>query len=180
MVERHYRQLGAPPGARWGDKNPHYADSETDPECLDLIIRLYPEAQFINMVRNGRDVVASLMRKKWVEFDEAIDVWRRHVEHASEFGRRVGEGRILHLRFEDLVAEDAVTASRVCEFLGLEAETEMLDFAAAQAVTRTPFSKPTSDLTTVGRELSGPRFEQEMEEALVARIGGLLEQYGYM
>jgi hypothetical protein len=179
MLRRHYLSLGAAPGGRWGDKNPHYADATTDPECLDLIDRLFPDAQFINVLRNGRDVVGSLVRKGWVDFDTAIDVWRRHVEHAEAFCRRIGPERALDLRFEDVVADDVAAVHRLCAFLGLDAEPAMIDFAAAQAAERTPFSIPMSDLSTVGSGSSRSRFDPEQEATLAAEIGGLLERLGY-
>ncbi len=41
---------------RWGDKRPAYRHS------IWVIQRLFPDAQFIHLVRDGRDCVASMER----------------------------------------------------------------------------------------------------------------------
>lgn len=180
VLERHYRRLGASPGMRWGDKNPHYADRKTDPECLDLIDRMFPEAQFINMVRDGRDVVTSLVKKGWADFDEAVDVWRRHVEHAEDFGSRVGADRFLMVRYEDLVEDDVAVASRMTDFLRLANDPVMLDFAATQAHDRTGFSGPMSDLGHLGEDPPKSTLPSKGEGDVVGATGDLLEKYGYL
>src|SRR3712207_2425813 len=44
---------------RWGDKRPAYLQN------LDVILRLFPDAQIINVVRDGRARVASLKEMPW-------------------------------------------------------------------------------------------------------------------
>ena len=74
-------------GARcWGDKHPHYAAPKYR-GCLDMIAALYPEAKFIQIIRDGRGVVASLARKGWVDFHQANRIWVRFTTLGREFGR---------------------------------------------------------------------------------------------
>ncbi|WP_449066856.1 sulfotransferase, partial [Planomonospora algeriensis] len=37
---------------RWGDKRPSYFKS------VDVLLRLFPDAQFVHLIRDGRDCVA--------------------------------------------------------------------------------------------------------------------------
>ena len=52
-----------------------------------MIAALYPEAKFIQIIRDGRGVVASLASKGWVDFDQANRVWVRFTTLGREFGR---------------------------------------------------------------------------------------------
>lgn len=143
LVRDFYGRLGLRDGMRWGDKHPHYADGRTDPDCLPLIDRVFPGSQFVHIVRDGREVVASIVSKDWVDFDEAVDVWGRHVLHARQFGRLVGSDRYLEISYEELVDSGPATAERIQGFLGLDASPEVRAFLEAQARQRTPFSGPT-------------------------------------
>lgn len=179
MLAEHYRALGAGPGTRWGDKNPHYADPRNDPECLELIDRLMPAAQFLNIVRDARDVVASLVKKGWASFDDAVEVWRGHVTHAADFGDRVGQNRMLTVRYEDLVADAAPQIVRMLEFLGLGDETGVYGFAAAQAKQPTPFSKPTTEVSGRRPASAGSGLTEDQHAVITDRVGSLLDLYGY-
>jgi Sulfotransferase family len=152
VVRDFYRTL-MPPGARfWGDKNPHYA-RPADSGSLETVAELFPQARFIHVVRDGRDVVSSLLRKRhadgrpWVQsFDAAHAVWTRHVAVGCEFGASLAPSRYLELRYEDLVRDDATEARRIFDFLGLELHQDVAAFCRSQSVERTPFSGPTRDI----------------------------------
>lgn len=177
VVEGYYRHLGVRPGMRWGDKNPHYADAKTDPECLELIDRMFPAAQFVNLVRDGRQVVSSIVLKGWLEFDQALDVWVRHVRHADQFAARIGPGRMLTIRYEDLMADPATAIDATLDFLGLDRDPAVYAFAAEQAVRPTPFSRPTQPV----RQMRRPRrrLSAEQEERILAEAAVELARYGY-
>jgi len=141
----------APRARYWGDKNPHYADPRVA-GSLDLVAELFPSSRFIHLIRDGRDVVSSLMRKRgpdgrpWATFEEAHDVWKKHVRLGRAFGERVGVDRCLELRYEDLVADDVAVAAKALRFLGLEPHPAVEAFCRAQHERRTPFKEPTRDL----------------------------------
>ena len=46
VFQRYAARFGKP---RWGDKRPAYLHN------VDILLRLFPDAQFINIVRDGRD-----------------------------------------------------------------------------------------------------------------------------
>lgn len=177
LIERFYVELGAQPGVRWGDKNPHYADPHNDPECLDLIDELFPNAQFIDIVRDGRDVVASIVAKGWAELDEAIAVWRGHIEHAASFGQRIASDRYIRIRYEDLRDDGVAVMRRLMRFLRLDDSAEVEKFVEDQEEQRTPLSNPTSDLrNSAGGKV---RLKSRDVERIVEELGPLLAELGY-
>ena len=115
--------IGVPPGIVWsGNKTP------TNSENIDKLRRLFPNARYILIVRDGRDVALS-WRRKWGK-DEllAADKWRRRLARARELTRDLGDDRLLVVSFEKLLDDLEGTCRKMCDFLGLELSPEMLRF----------------------------------------------------
>ena len=139
----------------WGDKNPHYADV-WNRGCLDTVRRIFPGAKFIHIIRDGRDVVASLIRRKhadgssWADIENAAWTWQDHVTIGSAFGRKIGPESYFEIRYEDLVADGLSGARDIFGFLGIPLDPAVEQFCLAQQAARSPFSSPTRDLSAGG------------------------------
>jgi hypothetical protein len=106
---------------RWGDKTPD------NTFYLDRIFSVFPDAQFIHLVRDGCDVVYSFMSTgMYPSAIEAAKIWLAMVEHARRFCRRHA-GNCMEVRYEDLVSRPEEIARGVSDFLGVEFRPEMLD-----------------------------------------------------
>jgi hypothetical protein len=106
--------------ARWGDKRPSLVLN------LDAVFAMFPDAQYINVVRDPRAVVVSI-RKAGRQYGwgahglpGGTDTWERSVRAAERWRRRLGPGQFLELRYEDLVTDPAAELGRIVEFLGLD------------------------------------------------------------
>lgn len=108
--------------ARWGDKRPTYFRN------VDLLRALFPDAQFVHLVRDGRDCVASLKRMRWWRQGTvgALATWVHAVDCARRAARRLPDGTFHELRYEDLVAHPRRELQKLCEALGEEFEEAML------------------------------------------------------
>ena len=111
----------------WGDKTPRYI------ERIDLLDRLFPQARFVHVVRDGRNVALSYAG---VPFGpktaaRAAQLWARRVRAGLTWGRALGPARYLEVRYEDLVEDpDALErqARRLCDFLQLPFDDSMLHY----------------------------------------------------
>jgi hypothetical protein len=184
---------------RWGDKTPDYLRS------IRRIGRTLPEARFVHLIRDGRDVAAS--RRRWRARaggkERPVEAWaaqwKRWIETARKQGRDV-EG-YMELRYEDLVADTEPSLQRVCEFIELGFRPEMLDYheRAPERLRELDRSLPAAE-GKGGREAehrqakhaltaAPPQAEkigawrEEMSEAdrvaFEAEAGNLLEELGY-
>jgi len=175
----------------------HLRGVEQTPEAsfvLAAALRAYPRARAIHMIRDGRDVVCSLLERGWLSADRsgADDVGRPFgpqtrfwVEpaRAAEFDRvsdaaraayawcryvnavqAVGE-RTLELRYEMLATDPAWTADRVAAHLHVDPEPLREAFAHAH---RESVGRWRRDLT-----------EEQLRE-VEAEAGGLLEELSYV
>jgi hypothetical protein len=99
---------------RWGDKRPSYV------RWLDVLLRLFPDAQIVNLVRDGRDCLASLLDVPWYSRDVYYWVaeWAAAIDAGTRAAARLPAGSFHQLRYEDLVASPEAQLRRLCEFLG--------------------------------------------------------------
>jgi sulfotransferase family protein len=112
---------------RFGEKTPRYVES------IDLIAGALPEARFIHMIRDGRDVALST-NKRLVELRNASPVpiermakrWRGRIIGARRASR--ASGRYLEVRYEDLVLDTEPVLRRVAEFVELDWDPVMLSY----------------------------------------------------
>ena len=118
---------------RYGDKTPGYVVH------VAAIARLFPEAVFVHVIRDGRDVAASFLDVGWAaSAEEAARHWALRVRRGRRGGRALGPGRYHELRYEDLVADPEPALRGVCDAVGLAFDPAMLDHRArADEVART-------------------------------------------
>lgn len=110
--------------ARWGDKTPRYTLR------LDAIAQLFPAARVVLIVRDPRDVQASLAEVSWHPDSPFFNArkWRRYWLRATADLERHFPGRGLVVRYESLVLDPEAVVRRVAGFLGEDFAPEMLDF----------------------------------------------------
>ena len=109
--------------ARWGDKRPAYYS------FIDELDALFPDAQFVHMVRDGRACVSSMKKTKWFDHEPipCMATWMMAIDSSQESGARLGPDRFLEVRYEDLVTAPEPEIRRVCEFLEEEFAPEMCE-----------------------------------------------------
>ncbi len=109
---------------RWGDKTPGYT---TEIERLHSVL---PNAQFLHVIRDGRDVCLSLRKTGW-QGDSSWQIaryWGSAVGAACTVGRTLPRDLYLEVSYEALVLDTERELRRVCEYLGESFAAEMLSF----------------------------------------------------
>lgn len=165
---------------RCGDKTPAYA------RHVGAIAELLPEACFLQVVRDGRNVALSYLDMPFgpAGVVEAALLWRELVESARDAGHALGSDRYMEIRYEDLIEDPEAMLRSVCDLVGLEFHDAMLDYprragelvAAEGGAARHPgvFQAPTKGLRDWRSELAGPAVE-----AFELTAGDLLAELGY-
>jgi hypothetical protein len=115
------REQGKP---RYADKTPQHVLH------LDLLAAAFPTARVVHLVRDGRNVVPSLLEVPHAptRFADAVEYWRARVLAGRRAGERLGPDRYREIRYEDLVADPAPRLEELCGFLDLPYAPAMLDY----------------------------------------------------
>ncbi len=112
-------QAGKP---RWGDKSPPYT------RRMPLIAGLLPEARFVHLIRDGRDVALSLMEVHFGPDDVrgAAERWTKWIDKARRHAQRLPH--YLELRYEDLIADTEPALRAICDFVELPWDDAVLRY----------------------------------------------------
>ncbi len=111
------RRSGRRDDFRWGDKTPIYV------QYIRGIDRVFPDAQFIHVIRDCRATVISSL-KKWKQKFPYLDSyylaknWVRNVTTGQIAGKWLTPRRYIEVRYEDLVTYPRGTLEVLFQFLG--------------------------------------------------------------
>lgn len=117
----------------WGDKNNFYI------QHIPEILSLYPKARIILIIRDGRDVASSYLKlaKKNISSKYAPIFSTNIKEIALEWSSnnqiainhlRESKANFLVIRYEDLVSNPTRKLHKICDFLNIQFEENMLDY----------------------------------------------------
>lgn len=111
--------------ARYADKTPVYVND------VHTLAGLFPEARFVHVIRDGRDVAASFIDQEEMRPNgvaEAALLWRQRVSAGRSAGAPLGPKRYLEVRYEDLVGDTEAALRSLCAFVDLEYDSAMLTY----------------------------------------------------
>jgi hypothetical protein len=121
---------------RWGDKTPYYILH------LRTIIEMFPDAQIIHIIRDGRDCALSMFKRK---FDlnvyntyNAAGLWQQFVETGQKVGRELGPEKYFEFRYEDLLMDQVSIMKRICNFLDEDYSESLINFKTSSEHGKTP------------------------------------------
>jgi hypothetical protein len=157
-------------GARYlAERSPMHAGS------VDVISAVYPDARFVHIIRDGRDVARSLVSTDWgpSSVAEAAERWRWAIMSARA---AAPEGRYRELRYEDVLEAPDRTIAALYDWLGLDYEGAVLDDVLAEArVRRNQDARDPTPRREKWRDHFSPADVRAFEEI----AGELLAELGY-
>jgi len=167
---------------RWADCTPDHL------LYMEEIKREIPEALFIHIIRDGRDVALSYVQQKWshpLPWDrgERLGIaglyWEWVVREGREQGKRLGAD-YREVRFEELVANPRETLAQLGLFIDHDLDYERIQQAGIGSV-----SQPNSSFAAESGGTFNPvaRWKTKMSPEQVAGleelIGDFLSELGY-
>ncbi len=138
---------------------------------FDRLLRIWPRARFVHLVRDGRDVARSCIGMGWVG-----NVWygaERWLAAERTWDRLcdvVEPERRLEVRYEDLVEAPEATLGKIAEFVGTGYDPDMLAYAESST-----YGLPDSSLIYQWKRKLSPKELGWLE----FRMGELLRRRGY-
>lgn len=159
---------------------------------MQTLHALWPEARFVHLIRDGRDVALSLMawprvtQKRpgtlptWKEdpVSTAALWWELNVRRGREAGRLLGSGLYYELRYESLIANPAVECANLCAFLSLPYDDAMLRFYENRPRKSLSARNDWRPITPGLRNWKTQMLAEDVER-FEAAAGGLLDELDY-
>ncbi|WKZ66658.1 MAG: sulfotransferase [Flavobacteriales bacterium] len=184
LVARIYERLLSrrPDATHVLDKHPDYCHH------LPLMERFMPEARYVHIIRDGREVAVSMISAKRRlgygagEVEGAAREWQASVMKARAFGAVIGT-RYLEVRYEELVSDTAAVLSRVFSHFGLFIGAEEVErIAADYHISRKQVSRGDTSLNALRTEQGAiwrSRLSVKQRFILDRVAGDLLSTLGY-
>ena len=104
---------------------------------------LFPEARFIHVVRDGRDVAASRVgQARWLAYPrtmhQGLEWWESRIRRIEDGIRAVGRDRVHEVSLDDLVSGNRRkrTYRKMRQFAGLRNEDAMLGYFSRRVKVR--------------------------------------------
>jgi hypothetical protein len=165
---------------RWGFK------IQRDIVDARTFLAVWPQAVFVHVVRDGRDVAASHLRsaRDWA-YASAEEAARGWIAVMSGVPRRELGDRLHELRYEDVVCRPEQALRELLEFLGLPWHEGVLHHeAVAHGLARRPFDHPSADAATRAIDaMAIGRYRRDLTAVELTEIeaiaGELLREWGY-
>lgn len=178
LMAMHARAQGKP---RWAEKTP---DNLLH---VDRVFAHWPEARFVHIVRDPRDVYLSLRNcGKAGDEDAFATAWASWIEAGEAAGERAGLGRFLTIVYEDLVVEPEPVMRRVVDLLGEDWDPAVARFdgkADEYDLVLKATGKKSTTLESLSRPLFADRvglWREALPAAAIARLDAALTRAGAM
>lgn len=173
ILDAVYRQFAFATGkTRWCEKSPNNS------EHILRIGDLFPEAMFIQIIRDGRDCAASTNRRQFRNPRLTIQRWRQTVSETQRQGELLGD-RYMQLKYEDLTENPEFWMREICEFTNLGFDTKVLESAMPQSAKRVIESVPVAGKIEPNSRKFLSYFPPEQLADLELIAGDFLNQLGY-
>jgi hypothetical protein len=117
---------------RWGDKTPEYVFN------LPVLKELFPDALFIHIVRDGRDVALSSYKHGLMGVQNsymAAKQWRESILKVKEFEKSLSPDQYMEFRYEDFIDNPVEIFSRLIDFLQInDSDGTLFEFISKNIV----------------------------------------------
>ncbi len=165
---------------RWGEKTPRNA------YWIDEIVALFPGAQIIHILRDGRDVAVDIAESVLVPHTVygGARLWQHYVSAVRDAATRLDTTQFLEIRYEAVCASPEAELRRLCEFLGEPFDRRMLTHDATEAsrswgASAALHAKAARPITTEFCGIHRARLPADDRAAIESLIGEMLAACDY-
>lgn len=172
LFEKNAKGEGKP---RWGDKTPYYALH------IPVILEMFPNAQIVHLIRDGRDCALSLFNRKHDFYIYntylAAKYWQQYVDTAHMTGITLSPKQYIEIRYEDLLNDQRSTTEALCDFLGIKFDESVINFKKSGEAGKTPL------LQKGVQKTNAEKWRKSMSQRQIcifeSAAGDTLERHGY-
>ena len=132
---------------------------------------IWPNAKYIHIVRDGRDVAQSMVGMGWAGHPwVSCAMWLESEKEIEAFKTKISPENWVELRYETLMEDFDAEINRICQFMGTEFDPRMLEY-----IQHSTYDKPNPKLA-----YQWQRKMLKKDLSLVeGRIGDMLVARGY-
>jgi len=181
ILDALYRYHGLKTGQSmsiWGDKTPKNTFE------LDILMRIFPQAKFVHLLRDGVDVAASFVARGLMDdVVSAAKHWQTSVLISRELMQQYPK-QCIEVRYESLVASPAPELKKLCAFLEIPFHADMVESLQytqkmGDLNAYAHYEKVLEPVSTSNIGLGRSNLSEQDKQILQQHIGTTLVQMGY-
>jgi len=135
------------------------------------LAKLWPQAKFIYLCRDPRDVAKSWVQLGWSGNTwYGVEGWLKAEHYLAQLKERIAPDQLLEISYEDLVTNPPEALTQICQFVGLDFSEKMFDF-----IENSTYDYPDPKYLAQWQKKLSPQEIQWVE----SRVGQLLSVRGY-
>lgn len=174
-------------------RNSKLRPGEKSPKHLQHVPRIldqFPESKVICVLRDGRDVVRSLLETSWAipgnprRLQLFCIRWNDAVEKTIHYERTLPPNRFMTVKFEDILRQPRPELEKICDFIGEEFESTQLEVAQTSSVIpdwEKKWKNRATEMLDPGRiEAWRGSSDQKQIWVMNSMMGTMLERVGYL
>lgn len=174
-----YAEQHFPAASTWGDQSPLYTF------YIPWVRRIFPQARFVHMLRDGRDVISSMIMRRGPDYlAHATYRWQTSIERVEALKRQSTPDQFLEIRYENLVSQPENALRQICRFSAIEYTPQMLDYWKLPTTIEHTYEHAHRNLSkAVTTDSIGKwreRLSPDQQAHIMSRVGGTLKQLGYL
>jgi len=176
MFETYAEEQGKP---RWGEKTPYNLF------YVGEILEDFPDAQIVNIYRDGRDVCAEFLDASFgpTNIFAAAELWRDGQDAVRPWRKKLSDDQWFDIKYEDFVADPVNQLQALCDFLGEDYEPAMLEFHTTPTAKRRGQTKDNWALAEPITEKHVGIYKEQLslrDQQIMSWVAGdALREYGY-
>lgn len=138
---------------------------------FDRLLHIWPDARFIHLVRDGRDVANSCIGMGWAgNLWTGVERWIEAEALWEKLTQTIPAERRIEITYENLISEPVKTLTNLCDFIGVPYDEAMLSYNE-----KTTYDLPDPKLTQQWRR----KLSDAQLQLVESRIANMLKERGY-
>lgn len=139
---------------------------------FNRLLDIWPDARFIHILRDGRDVARSNIGMGWAgNVWTGVDRWVEVEQLWARLKQIIPENRRTELTYEELISEYVPVLKRLCEFIGVPYDEAMLSYPETS-----PYELPDQKYNQSNWRKKLSEYEIRLVES---KVRNMLEERGY-
>ena len=138
---------------------------------FDRLLHIWPDARFIHLVRDGRDVARSCIGMGWAgNVWTGVERWIEAEHLWTSLSKNLSSDQHIEVTYETLIAKPVETLTDLCNFIGVPYSPAMLSYPQT-----TPYSLPDPKLIGQWRR----KLSEHEIQLVESRISDMLVERSY-
>lgn len=157
--------------SQWRERDNKELIGATVHRHFDRALNIWPDARFIHILRDPRDVARSCIQMGWAGNTwKGVERWIEAEQIWNKLKTKLKPDQYIEITYENLIAQPPEVLAQICNFMGVEYDEAMLNYPHD-----TTYKFPNAKLKYQWKH----KLSQKEIQLVESRAGDLLEEKGY-